>query len=505
MQHWDELVKAGQPSLVRSEIPLVRVQDVPRDLLCPLADLGRRVQLHSYVVRLLKPYVKPELDILPGSTTRERALFASGLMRLGAHNEADKILKSVSDKKDPQLLLFRSHLEILRWNYGKSIFFLKSYLKVVDSNSYPHLVGRLNLADAYVVEMDWIKAEAQLQELARLSREKKLWLIYSNCLELLARMALNQKKFSQVQSYLEEASQNLKGSGANSELYVEKWKVLAKLIQQGLTPETQAQLMLLQATALQKGNWETLREIDFFKAMALRSKDLFLQVYFGTDFLSYRKRMKRIYKPTFQIPRFYQHFMGVILEKDSGMDTVMNPIPWIDLLSGRTSDLKQDLSQNPVLLGTLRALSRDFYRPVRVGQLMESLFPDEHFNPITSPQRIFQCIRRLRRWFRESGFPLQIRLHQGQYQLQATGPIHLKIYQAGVRAPVNRQLEQFLAHWTEIAFTSVQFRERAGLQERSAQRVLQKAVSEKILEKIQIGHQVLYKMRRGRPVVIPVA
>jgi hypothetical protein len=63
-------------------------------------------------------------------------------------------------------------------------------------------------------------------------------------------------------------------------------------------------------------------------------------------------------------------------------------------------------------------LCRDFYQPLSVVGAFSKLFPDEYFNPNTSPNRVHQFIRRLSNYFRKQGVAFKIDEMTGSYRLR---------------------------------------------------------------------------------------
>ena len=83
---------------------------------------------------------------------------------------------------------------------------------------------------------------------------------------------------------------------------------------------------------------------------------------------------------------------------------------------------RHDMNSNPKLLTAFRALANDFYSPARIATLFSFLFPNEFFNPQSSPHRVHETLRRLRGWFKLNDVPLTVSHDAGQYRLAATGP-----------------------------------------------------------------------------------
>jgi hypothetical protein len=476
---WDHEIRSGHAGLVRKELYAYKNSAIPRSLVTELADLARRVQLPFLIIRWLKPFVRPDRELLE-STADERALYASGLMRVGAHNEAQFILDSITDKQNSKALLFQSHLDVLQWNYGHSITILKKYLRTIESDTYTYAVGCLNLAAAHVAELDWLRAEPALKSLLKICLEKKYYLLLANGLELSAQMAIQRSDYQTAHDNLNEALTFLRTSGGKDDLYIKKWKAIAGLLQH------QQSIQEFREFAIELKSWETVRELDFYHAKSEKNSQLYLQVHFGTRFSSYRQQMKRVFKPQFSIPDKWEWSFGYRIEEGT---------PWIDLQTGETSKAGVEFNKERLLLLALQTLAKDFYRPFRVGELMQEIYPEEYFDPISSPARVFQTLRRLRLWLSQNGFPLRISLIKGQFMLEATGPIILRVYRRRkIIKSVPGKLLNFLNLWSAKTFTSNDVQNIIGFSKRATQRLLQQAVTDGVLTKVQSGKKIVYRI-----------
>ena len=169
--------------------------------------------------------------------------------------------------------------------------------------------------------------------------------------------------------------------------------------------------MLKLQEAILKRHWETVRDCDYHRGIALRDGGLLKHVYFGTPYERFRER----------IP------LGML---DRGCSR--DEYPWqlgsgsssrvFDLAMGSEELGRHDMNSNPKLLTAFRALANDFYSPARIATLFSFLFPNEFFNPQSSPHRVHETLRRLRGWFKLNDVPLTVSHDAGQYRLAATGP-----------------------------------------------------------------------------------
>ena len=81
----------------------------------------------------------------------------------------------------------------------------------------------------------------------------------------------------------------------------------------------------------------------------------------------------------------------------------------------------------------LGALASDFYRPFRLASLHALLYPDQYFNPVSSPARFHQATRQLRAWLKASGLSLRLEETDGLYRLRGKGALVVGPAPCGMR------------------------------------------------------------------------
>ena len=62
---------------------------------------------------------------------------------------------------------------------------------------------------------------------------------------------------------------------------------------------------------------------------------------------------------------------------------------------------------------------------MRIGTIFSELFPDERFNPVSSPARVRQQISRTRKWFAK--YPVKIIESDGFYSLKLDGAFSFRV------------------------------------------------------------------------------
>ncbi len=397
----DSLIRQGQMQLAQERIKAVLHLPGSRSERLKLAELCRRSNLAEAGLRLLSAYVRPAARTPMQATAAEKIEYAAALIRLGAGSEALEILSPLAEV---DAFLFRAFAHIHGWNYVEAIPPLQDFLASARPTAYQKLVARVNLAACLVQTEKHPEATALLEEISRQCKDEKNFLLLGNTLELSAQNAIAAGDYEEAEKFLENAEtlRPLKNQKINSfdALYLEKWRAILDLKKQGIN-----RLQPIKKIAAGLGDAETIRDCDFHLAVATRNENLFFQLYFGTPYESYRRKIQK----HCSIPSTYSY---------SPQD---NAKRFIDLQSGEPG-LK--FQQVPHRL--LQILAADLYKSQRLPALHGFLFPGRFYNPDSSPGILHQALRRLRFTLAKNDFPLEIVEKHSAYHLAMQGKIGLK-------------------------------------------------------------------------------
>ncbi len=458
----EELIRKGAGKAAQAELKAISQGKPPREVLSALASQARRAGMPELGVRLLNPIVRPPPRSPKRATDAEIVEYAGCLIRVGASNEALKLLQNIDARKNPQAFLYRSHGLFTQWRSIEAVPALQCYLKEVRGDEYQRIVGQVNLAAA-LLDGRYLKDTEEILEVTRKQAlEKGYTLLFANCLELSAQVALLQKKWRPAEKFINEAASLLKDQGAVDELFVLKWRAVLALMKRPGKRELK-DLNRVRKIALRAGHWETLRECDLFQACATGNEKLLLHVYFGTPFESYRKRIFLEFSRPLTVPESYLWQLG---PKAGGKH-------W------EPYGKERKLKPGQLLFRTLSALTSDFYRPQRMGALHALIYPEEFFNPISSPMRVHQAVRRLRVWFRQKRVPLEIEERSGSYYLSSAAgcgvllPRHLP-----AESLLDARLKILRWKWGEEFFSAAHAQKVLKTSSRTTLRLLQAAVED---------------------------
>ncbi len=404
IQYIDGLIRAGRSAKARSELSRHRPHSFTRAERFELAAVARRAALPWLTLRILTPVVRPSTKKSVTATTREKAEYAAALVRVGAGREGSEILAALDSNEFPQVLLYRAHALFTQWEYQTAIPVLEEYLGK-DLDEYQRVIGEVNLASAYVHERHYEQAEILLSKLEISTQKQNLPALYGNTLERLAELAIDRKDWAQAEKHLTKAEIAVEQAAGFDAFFVKKWRSILTL---SVSPRHGLRdFEKFEALALQNRHWETVRECDAFRAIICHDRELFLKVYFGTPYLSYRERLRRDYKAEVEIP-----------------DSLPFPLPSTSPRTGATENL--DLLRNEALKSgqlkhrLLKAMVSDFYRPARVAHLFSDLYPGESFELVGSRARVHVAMQELRSWFRKKRLPLRIVETQGEFRLTSS-------------------------------------------------------------------------------------
>lgn len=494
---FENAIRRGEIVSVQNEIERLPASTIPRSHAAAFGDIARRVRSETWGLRLLRPIVRSEAAISPSPSDAEMCAYAGLLIKVGAIPEARSILEKLDEKKLDNVSTFLSQTYITEWNYLEASVHLKKLLERDHLSPYARCVTEVNLIGAFIFLSQYSKAQTGLKKVLALSRENSWDLLYGNALELAAQLAVIQGAWADADALLKEAEAR-SGQHSHYRVFIEKWRSLALLFQtKPGTPACEAALEKIASvrqTALRLSSWETARDLDYQVADFLRHQNLLLNVYFGTPFPEYKKRIEQIFKKEgWRIPADYFRKLS------SAPATRV-----FDLGSGDEygSNLIEPLKPGQMLHRFINILATDFYKPIGLGELFSRLFPDEFFNVDSSPDRVAQAVKQLRRWFETNHIPLDIQVENSRYAIKANDAYAFRI-ENQVRTPKDlldsgyeQQLKQLMTKWPYQSFSASKAAAHLDLSASTVRTLLQRALDEKRLYQSGAGRSTLYRFEK---------
>jgi tetratricopeptide (TPR) repeat protein len=397
-------VREGRVPAVKRRLAGLNGAQVPRELRLPFANLGRRTGMNIFGLRLLTPLVHGKVN--ERASQDELAEYAVLLQRTGSLDEALKILGGLDFKRYPQALLYLSFCRFNRWEYFEAVPLLREYL-ASPMPEYRKTVGQVNLAAALVATTEYREALDLLNVIEKQAIENQLRRLTGNVHEIRAQALFYLGELDGARSELEKAHAFLKSEGTVNELNVKKWFAVI----QSFAQKNPEHLQKFRAIAVSCAEWEAVRHVDLCLLQLKWQPSLFEYHLFGTPWIAYREKAQRTLGKVISASYF-------------GLGAEGGPI--LDLGKG-TLNGDSVLPVGGKLHRCLSALTMDFYRPQALGAVFSSLFPGEHFDVFSSPNRVHQAMFRFRNWAVKMKLPMTIEHSREGYGLKLDSQLIISV------------------------------------------------------------------------------
>lgn len=479
----EKLVVDGHHQQCQEQLDLISVQQIPRDLAWQFAQLASRIQHSIYALKVLYRYIYPKNSFDEPARDSEKMVYAYALTNLGAAQEALDLLETVDSEKNPEVYFQKSVAYVKQWDYAKSIPMLKEFIANDSVPPYRKLVAEVNLAAAYICQFDFLKAEQLLFKIQKNCLENNYNLLLGNSFELMAQNYFFQKRYDQALECLEKSFQYLKDQKGIYLFFVEKWKVICNCFQSPSAENLKA-LQSLRQQSVEKMFWDTTREFDLFEGILKNDEQIVRKVVLGTPSQPYQQRIHQLFgKITWPRGDYKLLLAGATVD----CDLVFNPF--------EISKSSESLSEKPQLLALYQALTLDFYRPHYIGAIFKFVYPDERFNPTTSPQRVMRLLERLDSWFKENGWPLAIHFKKSEFALQSNQPIAVVIQRGKTISVEEIKWSAVKEQFQDRTFTVTKLMAVLNLSKSTAVRLLTQALEDGLISKSGVGRSTQYRFR----------
>lgn len=408
----DDLIITGK--IVEAREALSAALDSPSDNKpdAKLAAFCWRVGQPEKGLRLLQKKVRPKGKYVDKATPEEVAEYAQCLMRVGARDEGKKLLESLNPETVPKTLFYLAGYYVSGWDYPASIPLLEKYLKSKNLPAYQAIVGKVNLAAGYIWDGRKNTVMPLLRNLVHDCSMRNYRLLLARSLELTAEAFLSTNDWKNARLSLDEAEKRIGGTVGEG-LFIRKYQLAVDYLSTKGKAEKKA-LQKFRDEMTKARAWETVRDCDRLLALGEHDQALFEKVYFGTPYPKYRERFLHDFGKS---PSPATNYLWNISGKKKA------PVFEIELQRFAGKDLSEPLEG--VLRTLFVTLASDFYRPLRLADLHFHVYPDSHFNYLSSPRAVHETVRRLRQWLSGQRIPLEIQEDQETYRLVATDPISI--------------------------------------------------------------------------------
>lgn len=480
IQSLETRIRKGFISSVQKDLQDLNIREIPREHVISLANLARRVGLINKTLSFLNKIVRPENTFQTPATPREKAEYAVALQKMGAIKEAMDLLNEVNKEHLPEKLLYMSFCLFAQWNYKEALPLLREYVESDGLSEYMKTVGQVNLAAALVIAKENDEADGLLKSLEEHALGNQLNFLYGNIMELSAQLSVNQNNMNKAREYLNSALKQFKDFDSPDSLFVHKWLAIVECLEENTITNS---LQKVIAKASSYGHWETLRHCDLIIATITGQRDQLEKVYFGTPHKAYRLKILNEVSPPWSPPEHYTYSGGF-----------KNPSRTFDLELGNEKDLSLNIPNGQLIHQLMILLCSDLYKPTSLGRLHSYLFDSEYFNPFTSPDRIYQLMKRLKSWLGENNIPVKVKSGSGGYTIELQSAYGFVIPKAPLPYEPTALGVRKLQRLAGREFSGKEARQKSGLKLSTMTRLLNAALEEGLIEKVGNGPKTRYKI-----------
>lgn len=416
IEQLEQMTRLAQVRKVEDIFSSINLLKIPRAKACLFAEYARRNSLPLVALKILNSYVRgKESEIFP-PTDEELMAFANALNQVECNHEALDLLSRVPDSKHTKVLLFKVLSLHGLWRYRESIPLLKRYIQQPSLTLYEKAIGHVNLLASLIYIFDLEAALVLADRLIIQFRKNEFLLLLANTLELRAQIAIIKKEYSIAIEYLNEAEKLLAAKGGIYLMFVKKWKWIAHSLAE-LNFDSKEQILFEELISESKNLnlWETIRDLEFFRAILNSDTLKAEQVLCGSPNIYFKKRA-HIFLELFkmELPKSKSN-----VYRYGNQSCQENSIQQEYLMS---EEFMNTLGEQSQLLRLFQVLTQDQYRPASLGVIFRFLYPTEVFDPFNGTRRVQNLVAKLNQFFRSHEAPLFVETTNFNYSLQVLKP-----------------------------------------------------------------------------------
>lgn len=465
----DELevqIRANRAPKLQHLINTINPQNLPRSQVARYANLLRRMGEMKYAFGLLNPIIHSQVS---KPTIPEIVEYASCLTRLGLEDESLARLMKIKDESHPEIPYEIAMAHVSKWDYPSAILYFEKYLRNSGLSTYKIYVGKVNLAASLIFTNKLNEADAILQEILPEIKKGGFDLLWGNVLELLSHIAIVSRDFKKARKFFEESQKKLVSSNPRYQLYLEKWVTIGKMLQENGSKKSLIDWERLRKKTVGLRDWNTLREIELFKAVATDDVESIKKLYYGIPYPEYRKRILYMWERPLELEEYQDRQIG---------QSVSHQQRVFDVASGKDLHTGSKLKPGQALHRLLQVLASDFYSPFLTTRIFSNVYEGASFNPTTSPGQVYETVKRLNRWFLKNKIPLFVHSSKFGYRLRATEAYTLRIQGiVSMRAKADDFINNLMKQDLTENFSLQMVVEKLGLPKRTASRLLSESVN----------------------------
>ena len=376
-------IRNGAIKSTLESISKLNFEKIPRRHRQKLANLAWRSGGVQQGFHILHPVVRSEEALARKDATEAEIIeYSMLLQKLGSTREAYERLDSIDASHNPQVLLYKVFCEFSQWRYKESIELLNQYIGHKELTEYNVIVGKTNLLSAYICIGRYDIARSLSDELVGKIKNSDHQRLYGNILEMRAQIEIYEQNFELARRLLQDSIKVLSRESGSYQLFAKKWLAILDSLELGNIKSIES----FRKEAIKKQHWESLREADLFQLKIERDEDRFKRLLYGTPYKEYQERILH----TLGEGQMSSFESEVVIGSKSKVKQE------IDFIRGLV-DGKQVIKPGKAIHKILAVLAFDFYKPRRIGNLFSLIYADEHFDIMSSPNRIHQLVNRAKK------------------------------------------------------------------------------------------------------------
>ena len=479
----ENLLVKNEMELVLRELNSIEAKKLPRRLVLKLTNIARRAGAPNLALKFSNRIIRPLTKLDQPATTEEIAEYAVALSDIGSVKEALALLRKLDSTDNPKILLNTAYCLFSIWDYSMSIDYLTRFLESSKLSPYDSLIGKVNLAAAYIMCEEYENASNLLDDVRSICHQEGYQLLYGNAWELTAQLYFYQGKLDLAEEAIECSLKALPDQQSIYQFMARKWQKLIQLARSPNEIHLRNELKGLEDEARNLSHWESIRDIQFHRCRILNDEEGFWRVYFGTAHKNFRKRMIHLFNPSFIKEQYILHYGNFDEKKDRIFDVRL-------AREAQGPELKPNMLIHRLFI----LFSSDRYREFQMGEIFHFLFEDEFFDPFSSPDRVHQVVKRFRQWLKESDIPVEIRFLGRGYKAYIGDQYGVCIDNNLLNNEYSRAIG-YLARLLSIGvyhFTTREAAQLLGLSKSAVNKWLVEAIEENLVEKSGQGKNTKY-------------
>lgn len=493
IEAWNERIRQGQGQQVARELRHIPRDEIPLEQLAKIANITWRINRPSIGLRLLYPRLREQSDLKMTMALDAFTEYAGCLLEVGALSEARQVLRDLGGRT-PRSKFLSALLLFKEWNYEAAIPLLEEYLRDIPAD-YHQFVVRVNLASSYVNTRQWSKGLAFLAELKKELETKQHWLLLGNCYEIESQIYFAQGEHGSAIERLAQSEKHLDNSKNMGWVYCKKWQFINKIYLAKRSANFASRSFIvdyeeIRALANAMGSWESLRELDLHWSVLTGDEGLLNHVYYGSPSERYRRKIRDL--AVSEAPE-----LTIRSRFDWTPPGDNSPAPRLIDFKGLIGEF-HGKGKAFLLKKLLMIFFSDFYAPFRIGQLFSTLFEGEFYDLETSPDRVFQLIKRLREWLEEADTGCEIKSGPRGYVVQIDRnrgvTLDRDLLENGLEKKTNLHFLFLHERFGGTFFTSGDVGASLSCSPRTANRVLKELRSEGRVESVGRGRFTRFRL-----------